>query len=43
MREQEQIVRAVRIDDGRVLIEQPDGSFRAADGQTSSSEADLPH
>ena len=40
MSEQEQIVRAVRTDDGRVLIEQPDGSFRPAQGQTDWQRVD---
>jgi uncharacterized protein (DUF4415 family) len=44
-----QIVRAVRTDDGRVPIEQPDGSFRPARGQADwarvdrMTEADLKH
>jgi hypothetical protein len=36
----EQIVRAVRTDDGRVLIEQPDDSFRPAQGQTDWQRVD---
>jgi uncharacterized protein (DUF4415 family) len=36
----EQIVGAVRTDDGRVLIEQPDGSFRPAHGQTDWQRVD---
>jgi hypothetical protein len=35
-----QIVRAVRTDDGRVPIEQPDGSFRPARGQTDWARVD---
>ena len=40
MSENEQIVRAIRTDDGRVLIEQPDGSFRRAQGQTDWARVD---
>lgn len=40
MSDTEQIVRAVRTDDGRVLIEQPDGSFRPAHGQTDWARVD---
>ena len=40
MSENELIVRAIRTDDGRVLIEQPDGSFRPAEGKTDWARVD---
>jgi uncharacterized protein (DUF4415 family) len=40
MSRNEHIVRAVRIDDGRILIEQPDGSFRPAEGETDWARVD---
>ena len=40
MSEKEQIVKAIRADDGRVLIEQPDGSFRPVEGKTDWARVD---
>lgn len=36
----ERIVRATRLSDGRVLLEEPDGSLRFAEGQTDWAKVD---